>query len=237
MDTETPVEALGILENIYLKSGSPVQDSQGPIISFETETGTLLRNNDHLNSDEGINVRLSDPLGINVTGEVGHEIMITDLRDDSKNNLSNRFIYDENSITTGVLSIPFDENEESISLHIKAWDNANNPAEKEITFQILSDQKLQVLNILNFPNPYATTTQFAFELTSSATVSINVYTLGGRRVVSIPDESFPSGYNYINWNGRDTYGERLANGVYLYRLKAEDGEQTVSVIKKLAKFQ
>jgi len=237
LDTETPVEALGILENIYLKSGSPVQDSQGPIISFETETGTLLRNNDHLNSDEGINVRLSDPLGINVTGEVGHEIMITDLSDDSNNNLSNRFIYDENSITTGVLSIPFDENEESISLHIKAWDNANNPAEKEITFQILSDQKLQVLNILNFPNPYATTTQFAFELTSSATVSINVYTLGGRRVVSIPDESFSSGYNYINWDGRDAYGERLANGVYLYRLKADDGEKTVSVIKKLAKFQ
>jgi len=237
LETEPPVEALGMLENIYLTSGTPVQDTQGPIIAFETETGKLLRNNDHLISDEGVNVRLSDPLGINVTGEVGHEIMITDLNDDSKNNLSNRFIYDENSITTGVLSIPFDENEESLSLHIKAWDNANNPAEKEITFQILSDQTFRVLNILNFPNPYATTTQFAFELTSSATVSINVYTLGGRRVVSIPEEDFSSGYNYINWDGRNAYGERLANGVYLYKLKADDGEQTVSIIKKLAKFQ
>jgi hypothetical protein len=182
-------------------------------------------------------LRLSDPLGINVTGQVGHEIMITDLSDDSKSNLSNRFIYDENSITTGVLPMPFDKNKETLTLHIKAWDNANNPAEKNIALYILSKQKLQIMNVLNFPNPYATTTQFAFELTASATVSIDVYTLGGRRVVAITEELFSSGYNYINWDGRDAYGEALANGVYIYRLKADDGNESVTVIRKLAKFQ
>jgi len=159
------------------------------------------------------------------------------LSDDSKSNLSNRFIYDENSITTGVLAIPFDPYQETLTLQIKAWDNANNPSEKNITLHILSKQNLQVMNVLNFPNPYATTTQFAFELTASATVSIDVFTLGGRRVVSIQEELFSSGYNYINWDGRDAYGERLANGVYVYKLKADDGNQRVSVIKKLAKFQ
>ena len=237
LETDSPVEALGILENVYLKGGAPVQDNQGPIISFETKTGRLLRNNDHLQSDEDVFLRLSDPLGINVTGQVGHEIMITDLSDDTKSNLSNRFIYDENSITTGVLPMPFDKNKETLTLHIKAWDNANNPAEKNIALYILSKQKLQIMNVLNFPNPYATTTQFAFELTASATVSIDVYTLGGRRVVAITEELFSSGYNYINWDGRDAYGEALANGVYIYRLKADDGNESVTVIRKLAKFQ
>jgi hypothetical protein len=237
METDPSVEALGMLENVFLTGGEPVLDDQGPIISFETKSGRLLRHNDHLQSDEHVYLRLSDPLGINVTGEVGHEIMITDLSDDSKNNLSNRFIYDENSITTGVLSIPFNPYQETLNLHIKAWDNANNPSEKNIILHILSQQELQVMNVLNFPNPYASTTQFAFELTASATVSIDVYTLAGRRVVSIEEESFSSGYNYINWDGRDAYGERLANGVYLYKLKADDGNQRVSVIKKLAKFQ
>lgn len=237
LETDPPVEALGILENIYLQGGEPVQDSQGPIISFETEAGRLLRNNDHLQSDEEVFLRLSDPLGINVTGEVGHEIMITDLSDDSKNDLSSRFTYDENSITTGILSIPYNKDDESLDMTVKAWDNANNPAEKNITLHILSKQKLQVMNILNFPNPYATTTQFAFEITSSATISIDVYTLGGRRVVSLPEESFSNGYNYINWDGRDAYGERLANGVYLYRLTADDGDERITVIRKLAKFQ
>ena len=237
LETDPSVEALGILENIYLQGGEPVQDSQGPIISFETEAGRLLRNNDHLQSDEEVFLRLSDPLGINVTGEVGHEIMITDLSDDSKNDLSSRFTYDENSITTGILSIPYNKDDESLDMTVKAWDNANNPAEKNITLHILSKQKLQVMNILNFPNPYATTTQFAFEITSSATISIDVYTLGGRRVVSLPEESFSNGYNYINWDGRDAYGERLANGVYLYRLTADDGDERITVIRKLAKFQ
>ncbi len=163
--------------------------------------------------------------------------MVTDLEDDSKDDISNRFIYDENSITTGVVSLPFDYNSESISLKVKAWDNANNPSEKEVTFYLLTDQYLQVMNIYNFPNPYTTTTQFAFELTSSANVSIDVFTLGGRRVVSIPEVSLSGGYHYIDWNGRDEYGDRLANGVYLYRLKADDGTQNVSVIRKLAKFQ
>jgi|TARA_B100000959_G_scaffold98020_3_gene103739 hypothetical protein len=237
LETDPPVEALGILDNIYLQGGEPVQDNQGPIISFETEVGKLLRNNDHLQNDEKVLLRLSDPLGINVTGEVGHEIMITDLNDDSKNDISNRFIYDENSITTGILSIPFDKQKTTLDLNVKAWDNANNPAEKNITLHILSSQKLQVMNILNFPNPYATTTQFAFELTAAAAISIDVYTLGGRRVVTISEESFSSGYNYINWDGRDAYGELLANGVYLYRLTADDGNERVSVLRKLAKFQ
>jgi len=237
MDSDPPKEALGILNDIIIQSGDPVNDDSGPIISFETGSGQELRDKDHILSDQSIYVRLSDPLGINITGEVGHEIMVTDLEDDSKDDISNRFIYDENSITTGVVSLPFDYNSESISLKVKAWDNANNPSEKEVTFYLLTDQSLQVMNIYNFPNPYTTTTQFAFELTSSANVSIDVFTLGGRRVVSIPEVSLSGGYHYIDWNGRDEYGDRLANGVYLYRLKADDGTQNVSVIRKLAKFQ
>lgn len=235
--TDPPIEALGMLDNIYLKSGEPVSDLLGPIISFETETGRLLQDNDHLQKDEKIYIRLSDPLGINVTGEVGHEIMVTNINDDAKKNMSSRYIYDENSITTGVIQFPFDESESTVSLHVKAWDNANNPTEKEIKLYLIENQTFQLYNVLNFPNPFATNTQFAFELTSNADVSIDIFTLGGRRIMSIPEESFSGGYHYVNWDGRDAYGERLANGVYLYRLKANDGHQTISIIKKLAKFQ
>ncbi len=237
MNSDPPVEALGILNDIYIKSGEPVNDDSGPIISFETGSGQELRDQDHIHTEQSIYLRLSDPLGINITGEVGHEILVTNMDDDSKDDLSSRFIYDENSITTGIVSVPFDKNSKTISLKVKAWDNANNPSEKEATFLLLDDQSLQVINIYNFPNPYATSTQFAFELTSSANVSIDVFTLGGRRIISLPEASLSAGYNYIDWNGRDEYGERLANGVYLYRLKAYDGTQKVSVIRKLAKFQ
>jgi len=176
-------------------------------------------------------------MGINLTGEVGHEIMVTNIEDDTKKNMSSQYIYDENSITTGVIQFPHDGVKSSISIHIKAWDNANNPSEKEFTLYLFENRSLKVFNVLNFPNPYSTTTQFAFELTSDADVSIDIFTLGGRRIMRIPEENFSEGYHYIDWDGRNAFGERLANGVYLYRLKADDGNQTVSVIKKLAKFQ
>ena len=235
--SEPPTEALGMLDNIFLKSGEPVSDIQGPIISLETETGRLLQDNDHLLKDEKIYIRISDPMGINLTGEVGHEIMVTNMEDDTKKNMSSQYIYDENSITTGVIQFPHDGVNSSISIHIKAWDNANNPSEKEFTLYLFENRSLKVFNVLNFPNPYSTTTQFAFELTSDADVSIDIFTLGGRRIMRIPEENFSEGYHYIDWDGRNAFGERLANGVYLYRLKADDGNQTVSVIKKLAKFQ
>ncbi len=144
LNTDPPTEALGMLDNIYLKSGEPVADIQGPIISFETETGRLLQNNDHLQKDEKITIRLSDPLGINVTGEVGHEILVSNMNDNTKKNMSSRYIYDDNSITTGVIQFPFDETESTVSLHIKAWDNANNPTEKEIKLYLIENQAFQL---------------------------------------------------------------------------------------------
>lgn len=237
LNSNPSVEALGYLDNIYTKGGLSVNDNLGPIISFETENGQLLRNHDHLNKNQKLFLRLSDPIGINITGEVGHEILVTDLADNTHRDISNRFIYDENSISSGIVEIPFANNQNSISLKIKAWDNANNPAEVEVSFDIITKEKLQIFNVLNFPNPYTSTTQFAFELTLAAEVSIDIYTLGGRKVAKIPGQSFSSGYHYIDWNGRDAYGNTLANGVYLYNLTADDGEQSVSVIRKIAKFK
>jgi len=197
----------------------------------------LLQNHDHLQSTEEIFIRLSDPLGINVTGEVGHEILVNDPNGELKKNLSSNFIYDENSITTGIIHFPRNQDLSEITLHVKAWDNANNPSEKDIKLFIIENQPFQLFNVLNFPNPFATQTQFAFELTADAIVHIDIFTLGGRRIMSLPEESFTSGYHYINWDGRDQFGERLANGIYLYRLKADNGKETVSMINRLAKFQ
>jgi hypothetical protein len=38
-------------------------------------------------------------------------------------------------------------------------------------------------------------------------------------------------------DGRDKYGDILANGVYLYRIKAKNGNESISSIGKIAKYQ
>ena len=80
-------------------------------------------------------------------------------------------------------------------------------------------------------------TQFSFEINSTAQISVDIFTLGGRRIRRINPQSKSAGYNFINWDGRDEYGDILANGVYLYRVKATNSNESVSTIGKIAKYQ
>jgi hypothetical protein len=229
--------ALGSASDLVLIPGVPSNDTEGPIISFETESRRPLRNGDHLGQGEKIIIRLSDPLGINITGETGHELLLTDLESGEKKVLTSAFIYDLNSITTGTISNSVAEGTETVSLKLQAWDNANNPAEQSITLNILANDQLTLLHVLNYPNPFSTSTQFTFEITAAAEIAIDIYTLEGRKIKTIEPEYFSVGYHTISWDGRDAYGSRLANGVYLYRLKAKGEKKTVTYIGRLAKYQ
>jgi len=234
----TPIrEALGTLGPVYLTGGSPVPDNQGPIITFIANDGRVLQNGDHLRRDESLIVRLSDPLGINLTREVGHEIELTDLKLDQSKDVTNLFIYDLNSVTTGTIELELDDNTTEINLSIKAWDNANNPSTAEIQLQKISNTALKLFHVLNYPNPFQSDTQFTFEITTPAEVSVDIFTLGGRKIHSLGKRLYNTGYHTINWDGRDAFGDQIANGVYLYRLKASNDEQTVSTIGRLAKFR
>ncbi len=78
---------------------------------------------------------------------------------------------------------------------------------------------------------------FTFELSQPAEVSFDIFTLGGRKIMQIEPVHCSIGFHAIDWNGKDAFGDKLANGVYLYRLKAVGDEETVSFIGRLAKYE
>ena len=229
--------AIGSVSNINLSLGPPSSDTQGPIITFETSSGRILRSGDNINQSEEIIIRLSDPLGINLTGEKGHELNLTNKLTNIKTNMIDKFIYDINSITTGSFTFKKPQDFDEVSIKINAWDNANNPSESIINLSILKSNSLNILNVLNFPNPFSNNTQFSFELTSDAKVSINIYTLEGRKIKSIDPELYYLGHNKIYWDGRDEFGNLPANGVYLYKMIASNNDQKISFIGRLAIFR
>ncbi|MBA65859.1 MAG: hypothetical protein CMG55_08675 [Candidatus Marinimicrobia bacterium] len=228
-------DAIGIINSIPLIGGANTQDNQGPNIIFETSSGVRLEDGDHLTINNNLIIRISDPLGINLTNEPGHEIILTDLNNEETNNLTNKFYYDTNSIITGTINYPTNNNE--LNLKVKAWDNANNPNEKNIILYRTEINKLKIYNVYNYPNPFTISTQFTFELTKTADISIEIYTLGGKKIKSIKRNNSQIGFNIINWNGLDTFGDNIANGVYLYRLKATDENGANSFIGRCAKFK
>jgi plastocyanin len=73
----------------------------------------------------------------------------------------------------------------------------------------------------NQPNPFSNKTLIAFQLPKAGPVTLEVYDLLGRRVVSLAQGTLAAGVHEVNWDGRNAQGEGAAPGVYFYRLSAE----------------
>jgi hypothetical protein len=172
-----------------------------------------------------------------LTNEIGHEITITNATDQSTTNITNDFIYDVNSITTGTLPYIFDENETEVRFIIKAWDSANNSSEKELLLNLTESENLSLYNIFNYPNPFDFETQFTFEINQSAEITLSIFTLGGRKIKTFGPTYYSAGYHFIDWDGQDAFGGTIANGVYLYRIQAEVDGIVSSSIGRIAKFR
>jgi hypothetical protein len=71
----------------------------------------------------------------------------------------------------------------------------------------------------NYPNPFNATTQIAFRLPAEGTVSLRIYNLAGQLVREY-EEYMSAGQRSITWNGTNSSGERVASGVYFYKLEA-----------------
>ena len=230
-------DAIGNYENItIIGEDTLIEDNLGPQISFENSIGSIIHSGDHLAINENLTIRLSDPIGINVTNEIGHEIILIDLESGQETNITNQFYYDYNSIISGRIILPNLNNKE-LNIEVSAWDNANNPNNKSIKLERYNKEKLQIYNAYNFPNPFSKSTKFIFEITKNAKLSLEIFTLGGRRIKRFSYNNLQTGYNYIDWNARNSFGDNIANGVYIYVIKASNSNQKTTFIGRCAKFE
>jgi len=96
--------------------------------------------------------------------------------------------------------------------------------EYRVLFQVYNTPMIS--NMFNYPNPFTTSTAFVFTLTGSVVpqnIRIQVLTVTGKIVREITkDELGPlnigRNITQFKWDGTDQYGQKLANGVYLYRV-------------------
>lgn len=83
-----------------------------------------------------------------------------------------------------------------------------------------------------YPNPYRFHTEFDgirfANLSQQATV--HVYTASGRKVVTLLENDGDGG---LQWNMVDTWGERIAPGMYLFRVEAEGMEDFIGKFEVL----
>ena len=75
----------------------------------------------------------------------------------------------------------------------------------------------------NSPNPFNPFTTIYFTLSTTQKVQLNVYDLRGMLVRKLESGERAAGTHEVRWDGFDTSGQLVASGVYLYRLKTEQG--------------
>ena len=102
-----------------------------------------------------------------------------------------------------------------------------------VRFEVVN--KPTITEVLNYPNPFTTSTRFVFTLTGSETptaMRIRIMTVTGRvvREVMLNDLGpLHIGRNITEfaWDGTDDFGDRLAQGVYLYQVTAQLNGQDI----------
>ncbi len=116
------------------------------------------------------------------------------------------------------------------TLRVQGFDYSGNASGRdayEIDFEVITESSLS--DVLNYPNPFSTRTRFVYTLTGNELperFEIQIYTISGRlvKVIDLVEQNeVRIGQNITEfaWDGRDEFGDVLANGVYIYKVVAK----------------
>jgi flagellar hook assembly protein FlgD len=72
------------------------------------------------------------------------------------------------------------------------------------------------------PNPLRSHGEIAFTLPEAGTARLAIYDVAGRQVAVLTDGVRAAGRHTVPWDGRDTRGNVVPDGVYFVRLETAD---------------
>ncbi|PKR80640.1 hypothetical protein CW751_09735 [Brumimicrobium salinarum] len=210
-------------DGTHILNGDIVSPNAEIVMSLTDDNPFLVMNEDADTSHFGI--FLTSPDGVQkripFTNADGEENLMWIPAD--AENLKFKIIYNAEFETSGTYELMVQGSDQS--------GNLSGKLEYRISFEVILAST--ITHLMNYPNPFSTQTRFVFTLTGSKVpdeMIIQIMTVTGRIVREITEDEL--GFIRIGrniseyaWDGRDEFGDPLANGVYLYRVKAKiDGE-------------
>ena len=107
---------------------------------------------------------------------------------------------------------------------VDASGNRSGNNDYSIGFEVVN--KSSITQVMNYPNPFTSSTKFVFTLTGSVLPTwfkIQILTVSGKVVREITQHELGQikiGKNITEyaWDGTDQYGDALGNGVYFYKV-------------------
>jgi|WetSurMetagenome_2_1015567.scaffolds.fasta_scaffold138739_2 hypothetical protein len=78
----------------------------------------------------------------------------------------------------------------------------------------------------NYPNPFNASTMIEFSLSKDEHVTLAIYDLLGRRIISLLNNGIEEGSYSVIWDGKDESGRDVPSGTYFYRLSTSEAVQS-----------
>ena len=203
---------------------NPGTDTSGPGIEL------FMNNEDFIsggvtNDSPNLIVKLEDANGINTASGIGHDL-IAILDGDQANpfKLNDYYQADVDNYTKGTASFKLRDLEDGLhTITVKAWDTYNNSSTQDIDFRVAGNDVLEITRVLNYPNPFVNYTEFWFNHNrpfEPLQVQVQVFTVTGKVVWTqnqlVNTDGFLS--RSITWDGLDNFGQKIAKGVYVYKI-------------------
>ncbi|MEZ4937446.1 MAG: C25 family cysteine peptidase [Crocinitomicaceae bacterium] len=212
-------------DGTHILNGDIVSGKAQIVISLNDENEFLLLDEDADTANFGI--YLKDPLGNQVRipfiGPIGETVMQWIPASGPENKF--KIIYDGNFALDGIYELLVQGSDVS--------GNNSGDLEYRIEFEVINQSSVTYL--MNYPNPFSTSTRFVFTLTGNQIpdeMRIQILTVTGKVVKTITMDEFGPikvGKNISEyaWDGRDDWGDQLANGVYLYTVQMRINGETI----------
>lgn len=247
-DADKAVDAAGNYNRIVVggTDANALTDNKGPEVEvFMNSDGFVFGS--ITNSNPVLLVHLEDENGINVSGNsIGHDLEGV-LDEDTQNTLLLNDFYeaDLDDYTKGKVRYPlYNLKEGRYKIRVKAWDVANNPSEGYTEFVVANSAEIALQRVLNYPNPFTDFTCFQFDHNLAGQemdVLVQIFTVSGRLVKTLEERIMGDGAlrldDCIRWDGRDEYGDRLARGVYLYKVRVRSVSTGSTVLSGESDFE
>ena len=87
----------------------------------------------------------------------------------------------------------------------------------------------------NYPNPFNPETKINFAIPEAGQVTLHVYSQTGQLVKKLVGQELQAGRHQIHWNGTNSSGNKVANGVYIYRVIVQNqkGENVFNETRRM----
>ena len=82
----------------------------------------------------------------------------------------------------------------------------------------------------NYPNPFNPTTNIRFSLPKESHVRMQVFDVTGALVKTVLDEAISAGNREVTWDGTNANGQKVASGMYIYRMQAGSFSSTMKML-------